>query len=130
MFFLFGSSFFGLLIRILPSIEQLLNQFFPVNQQWFSSECARPRFLAGAVRPKCQTSSQRAMVLKGPVCPISGRVRLAEAAEVWSSGTCCATSSQPIYFQVPSCHPRSEIVVWIGGYPGFRRIIRTHRLRS
>ena len=42
------------------SFEKLLNQFVPMNQRWFSSDRARPRFRVGAVRPKCQTSVRRA----------------------------------------------------------------------
>ena len=38
------------------SFEQLLNQFIPINQHWFSSDRARPRFRAGAVRRKRSTT--------------------------------------------------------------------------
>ena len=38
------------------SFEQLLNQYLPVNQPWFSSDRARPRFRAGAVRPRRSTT--------------------------------------------------------------------------
>ena len=55
--------------------EQLLNQFVPMNQQWFSSDRARPRFRVGAVRPKCQTSVQRAEALKGHYAQILANFR-------------------------------------------------------
>ena len=47
------------------SFEQLLNQFIPINQHWFSSDRARPRFRAGAVRPKRSTTLQRGAALRG-----------------------------------------------------------------
>ena len=45
--------------------EQLLNQFVVMNQMWFSSDRARPRFRAWAARPNRQTLVQRAAALKG-----------------------------------------------------------------
>ena len=47
------------------SFEQLLNQFIPINQHWFSSDRARPRLRAGAVRPKRLTTLQRGAALRG-----------------------------------------------------------------
>ena len=47
------------------SFEQLLNQFIPINQHWFSSDRARPRFCTGAVRPKRSTTLQRGAALRG-----------------------------------------------------------------
>ena len=41
------------------SFEQLLNQYLPVTQHWFSSDRARPRFRAGAVRPRRSSTVQR-----------------------------------------------------------------------
>ena len=57
------------------SFEQLLNQFSPVNQQWFSSDRARPRFRAGAVRPKRLTSTQRGVALKGQYAQVLANLR-------------------------------------------------------
>ena len=78
LFFLFGSSIFQTVdmgSAIIDSFEQLLNQFVPVNQQWFSSDRARPRFRAGAVRPKLRTSSQRGAALKGQYARILANFR-------------------------------------------------------
>ena len=47
------------------SFEQLLNQFVLINQRWFSSDSARPRFRSRAVHPKRPTSTQLAEALKG-----------------------------------------------------------------
>ena len=47
------------------SFEQLLNQFLPINQHWFSSDRARQRFRAGAVRPRRSTTLQCGAELRG-----------------------------------------------------------------
>ena len=48
------------------SFEQLLNQYLPINQHWwFSSDRVRPRFRAGAVRPRRSTTLQRGAELRG-----------------------------------------------------------------
>ena len=47
------------------SFEQLLNQYLPINQHWFASDRARPRFRAGAVRPRRSTTLQRGAELRG-----------------------------------------------------------------
>ena len=57
------------------SFEQLLNQFIPINQHWFSSDRARPRFHAGAVRPKRSTTLQRGAVLRGQYARILANFR-------------------------------------------------------
>ena len=46
------------------SFEQLLNQYLPVHQHWFSSDRARPRFRAGAVRPRRSSTVQRGVELR------------------------------------------------------------------
>ena len=60
---------------IIDSFEQLLNQIVPVNQQWFSSDRVRPRFRAGAVRPKRRTSSNCGVALKGQYARILKNLR-------------------------------------------------------
>ena len=57
------------------SFEQLLNQFIPINQHWFSSDRARPRFCAGAVRPKRLTTLQRGVALRGQYARILANFR-------------------------------------------------------
>ena len=57
------------------SFEQLLNQFIPLNQHWFSSDRARPRFRAGAVRPKRSTTLQRGLALRGQYARILANFR-------------------------------------------------------
>ena len=57
------------------SFEQMLNQFIPINQHWFSSDHARPRFRAGAVRTKRPTSLQRGVALKGQYTQILANFR-------------------------------------------------------
>ena len=57
------------------SFEQLLNQFIPINQHWFSSDRARPRFRAGAVRPKRSTILQRGAALRGQYARILANFR-------------------------------------------------------
>ena len=57
------------------SFEQLLNQFIPLNQHWFSSDRARPRFRAGAVRPKRSTTLQHGAALKGQYARILANFR-------------------------------------------------------
>ena len=57
------------------SFEQLLNQFIPINQHWFSSDRARPRFHAGAVRPKRSTTLQRGAALRGQYARILANFR-------------------------------------------------------
>ena len=57
------------------SFEQLLNQFIPLNQHWLTSDRARPRFCAGAVRPKCTTTLQRDAALKGQYARILANFR-------------------------------------------------------
>ena len=78
LFFLFGSSIFQTVEMDFTnndSFEQLLNQFVPVIQRWFSSDRARPRFRAGAAHPNRQTSAQRAMALKGQYARILANFR-------------------------------------------------------
>ena len=55
--------------------EQLVNQFIPLNQPWFLSDRARPRFCAGAVRPKRSTTSQRGAALRGQYARILANFR-------------------------------------------------------
>ena len=57
------------------SFEQLLNQFIPINQHWFSSDRARPRFRTGAVRPKRSTTLQRGAALMGQYARILANFR-------------------------------------------------------
>ena len=57
------------------SFEQLLNQFLPINQHWFSSDRARPRFCAGAVRPRRSTTLQRGAELRGQYAQILANFR-------------------------------------------------------
>ena len=57
------------------SFEQLLNQFIPINQHWFSSDRARPRFRAGAVRPRRSTTLQRGAALRGQYAQILANFR-------------------------------------------------------
>ena len=55
--------------------EQLLNQFLPINQHWFSTDCARPRFRAGVVRPRRSTTLQRGAELRGQYARILANFR-------------------------------------------------------
>ena len=57
------------------SFEQLLNQFIPINEHWFSSDRARPRFRAGAVRPKRLTTVQRGAALRTQYAQILANFR-------------------------------------------------------
>ena len=57
------------------SFEQLLNQYLPINQHWFSSDRARPRFRAGAVRPRRSTTLQRGAELRGQYARILANFR-------------------------------------------------------
>ena len=99
--FLFGSSIFQTVVMDSmntnmdtnnDSFEQLLNQFVPMNQRWFSSDRARPRFFAGAVRPKRQTSVQRVAALKGQYTRILANFR---SRRLWKFGP-VGRSAQPV----------------------------------
>ena len=57
------------------SFEQLLNQYPPVHQHWFSSDRARPRFRAGAVRPIWSSTVQRGVELKNQFARILANFR-------------------------------------------------------
>ena len=57
------------------SFEQLLNQYLPINQHWFASDRARPRFRAGAVRPRRSTTLQRGAELRGQYARILANFR-------------------------------------------------------
>ena len=57
------------------SFEQLLNQYLPVTQHWFSSDRARPRFRAGAVRPRRSSTVQRGMELRNQYARILANFR-------------------------------------------------------
>ena len=61
------------------SFEQLLNQYLPVTQPWFSSDRARPRFRAGAVRPRRSTTVQRGAELKSQYARILANFRTKRA---------------------------------------------------
>ena len=61
------------------SFEQLLNQYLPVTQTWFSSDRARPRFRAGAVRPRRSTTVQRGEELKSQYARILANFRTKRA---------------------------------------------------
>ena len=57
------------------SFEQLLNQYLPVNKHWFSSDRARPRFRAGAVRPRRSSTLQRGVELRSQYARILANFR-------------------------------------------------------
>ena len=57
------------------SFEQLLNQYLPVTQHWFSSDRARPRFRAGAVRPRRSSTVQRGVELRSQYARILANFR-------------------------------------------------------
>ena len=61
------------------SLEQLLNQNLPINQHRFSSDRARPRFRAGAVRPRRSTTLQRGAELRGQYARILANFRTKRA---------------------------------------------------
>ena len=61
------------------SFEQLLNQYLPVNQHWFSSDRARPRFRAGAVRPRRLSTLQRGVELRSQYARILANFRTKRA---------------------------------------------------
>ena len=63
------------------SFEQLLNQYLPVTQPWFSSDRARPRFRAGAVRPRRSTTVQRGAELKSQYARILANFRTKRAGK-------------------------------------------------
>ena len=89
IFVLFGPFLFQTVVmdtNANDSFEQLLIQFIPVNQQWFSSDRARPRFRAGAVRPRRPTSSQRAVALKGQYARILTNFRLRRLRKIGPVG--------------------------------------------
>ena len=80
VFVLFGAFHFQTVMdtnttNARDSFEQLLNHFIPLNQHWFSSDRARPRFRAGAVRPKMSTTLQRGAALKGQCARILANFR-------------------------------------------------------
>ena len=57
------------------SFEQLLNQYLPINQHWFASDRARPRFRAMTVRPRRSTTLQRNAELRGQYARILANFR-------------------------------------------------------
>ena len=57
------------------SFEQLLNQYLPVTQHWFSSDRARPRFRAGAIRPRRSSTVQRGVELRSQYARILANFR-------------------------------------------------------
>ena len=57
------------------SFEQLLNQYLPINQHWFASGRAQPRFRAGAVGPRRSTTLQRNAELRGQYARILANFR-------------------------------------------------------
>ena len=57
------------------SFEQPLNQYLPINQHWFASDRARPRFRAGAVRPRRSTALQCGAELRGQYARILANFR-------------------------------------------------------
>ena len=61
------------------SFEQLLNQYLPVHHYWFSSDRARPRFCAGAVRPRRSSTVQRGVELKSQYARILANFRTKRA---------------------------------------------------
>ena len=61
------------------SFEQLSNQYLPVNQPWFSSDRARPRFRAGAVRPRRSSTLQRGVELRSQYARILANFRTKRA---------------------------------------------------
>ena len=61
------------------SFEQLLNQYLPINQHWFSSDKARPRFRAGAVRPRRSSTLQRGVELRSQYARILANFRTKRA---------------------------------------------------
>ena len=63
----------------IDSFEQLLNQYLPVNQPWFSSDRARPRFRAGAVRPRRLSTLQRGVKLRSQYARILANFRTKRA---------------------------------------------------
>ena len=69
------------------SYEQLLNQFLPINQHWFSSDRARPRFRAGAVRPRRSTTLQRGAELRGQYAQILANFRSKRKTKVMNHQT-------------------------------------------
>ena len=63
-----------------------------MNQRWFSSDRARPKFRAGAVLPKRQTSVLRAAALKVQYAPILANCR---SRRLWKFGP-VGRSVQPV----------------------------------
>ena len=61
------------------SFEQLLNQYLPINQHWFSSDRARPRFRAGAFCPRRSTTLQFGAELRGQYARILANFRTKRA---------------------------------------------------
>ena len=61
------------------SLEQLLNQYLPVHQHWFSSDRARPRFRAGAVRPRRSSTVQGGVELRSQYTRILANFRTKRA---------------------------------------------------
>ena len=61
------------------SFEQLLNQYLPATQPWFSSDRTRPRFRVGAVRPRRSTTLQRGVELKSQYARILANFRTKRA---------------------------------------------------
>ena len=61
------------------SFEQLLNQYLPINQHWFSSDRARPRFRAGVVRPRRSSTLQRGVELRSQYARILANFRTKRA---------------------------------------------------
>ena len=119
MFVLFGAFPFQTVVmdtNANDSFEQLLNQFVPLNQHWFSSDRAWPRFRAGAVRQKKTDFSAAWGGVEGPVRLNSGKFPVKEAQEDWNSGPYSTASSQLGNFEIFSCRPRSKITVRIRGY--------------
>ena len=78
MFVLFRAFPFQTVVmdtNAIDSFEQLLNQIIPLSQHWFSSDRARPRFCAGAMRTKRPTPLQRGVALKGQYARILANFR-------------------------------------------------------
>ena len=86
--------------NINDSFEQLLNQYLPVNQPWFSSDRARPRFRAGAVRPRRSSTLQRGVELRSQYARILANFRTKKASLTRIANT-MMTSHELINYATP-----------------------------
>ena len=105
------------------SFEQLLNQYLPINQHRFSSNRARPRFRAGAVRPRRSTTLQRGAELRGQYARILANFRKKRARKTK------LTNRQPQSVQCLEISKSPEEVNRVGGRFGFRCTVGTYGRR-